>query len=87
MRKVGLFTIYICNYGAVLQAYALKKSMEDSYKDINVSIVDFSQSLSHTYYIGTKSYQEADEVWNDTRTLSSTLYSQQTRKEVYCRRV
>ena len=47
MRKVGLFTIYICNYGAVLQAYALKKSMEDSYKDINVSIVDF---YSHNHY-------------------------------------
>ena len=47
MRKVGLFTIYICNYGAVLQTYALKRCIEELYKDINVSIVDF---YSHEHY-------------------------------------
>lgn len=41
MRKVGIFTIYICNYGAVLQAYALRKCIENMFNDIKVSIVDF----------------------------------------------
>lgn len=41
MRTVGLFTIYICNYGAVLQTYALKKYIETEFNDINVSVVDF----------------------------------------------
>ena len=47
MREVGIFTIYICNYGAVLQAYALKKCIENMFKDIKVSIVDF---YSHKHY-------------------------------------
>lgn len=41
MRTVGIFTIYICNYGAILQAYALKKTIENKFKDMNVTIVDF----------------------------------------------
>lgn len=41
MRKVGLFTIYICNYGAILQTYALKRFIEEQYKDVQVFVVDF----------------------------------------------
>ena len=41
MRTVGLFTIYICNYGAVLQAYALKKCIENKFENVKVSVVDF----------------------------------------------
>ena len=41
MKSVGLFTIYVCNYGAVLQTFALKKYLEDKYKDVRVSVVDF----------------------------------------------
>lgn len=47
MKTVGLFTIYICNYGAVLQTYALKKCIENMFQEINVSIVDF---YSHEHY-------------------------------------
>ena len=47
MKKVGLYTIYICNYGAVLQTYALKNCIEELYDDVNVSIVDF---YSREYY-------------------------------------
>ncbi len=41
MRTLGLFTIYLCNYGAVLQTYALKKYIENQFSDIKVSVVDF----------------------------------------------
>lgn len=41
MKTVGIFTIYICNYGAVLQTYALKKCIENMFKDVAVSVVDF----------------------------------------------
>lgn len=41
MRKVGLFTIYICNYGAVLQTYALKRCIKEYNKNIDVSVIDF----------------------------------------------
>lgn len=47
MKKVGIFTIYICNYGAVLQTYALKKCIESLISDCEVSIVDF---YSHEHY-------------------------------------
>ena len=50
MRKVGIFTIYICNYGAVLQAYALKKCIESMFKDIEVSIVDFYSQKNYRIF-------------------------------------
>lgn len=47
MKTVGLFTIYICNYGAILQTYALKKCIESLDSNINVAVVDF---YSHKHY-------------------------------------
>lgn len=47
MKTVGLFTIYICNYGAILQTYALKKCIESLDSNINVTVVDF---YSHKHY-------------------------------------
>lgn len=47
MKTVGLFTIYICNYGAILQTYALKKCIESVDSNINVTVVDF---YSHKHY-------------------------------------
>lgn len=41
MRKVGIFTIYIANYGAVLQTYALQRYLRDTYQDLEVYVVDF----------------------------------------------
>ncbi len=47
MKKIGLFTIYIANYGAVLQTYALQRFLRDKYDDLKVEVVDF---YSHTPY-------------------------------------
>ena len=41
MKKIGLFTYYKSNYGASLQAYALKAFIEQSYQNVNVKIIDF----------------------------------------------
>lgn len=41
MKKVGIFTIYIANYGAVLQTYALQRYLRDKYDDLDVEVVDF----------------------------------------------
>lgn len=41
MKKVGIFTIYIANYGAVLQTYALQKYLRETYPDLDVQVVDF----------------------------------------------
>ena len=47
MKHIALFTIYICNYGAVLQTYALKTFIENSFKDFKVTVIDF---YSHEHY-------------------------------------
>ena len=39
--RIGIFTIYLANYGAVLQAYALKKSIERINPANIVEVVDF----------------------------------------------
>lgn len=41
MKQIGLFTYYKSNYGASLQAYALKAFIEQSYQNVNVKVVDF----------------------------------------------
>lgn len=41
MKKIGIFTIYIANYGAVLQSYALQRYLRDTFLDLEVYVVDF----------------------------------------------
>lgn len=41
MKRIGIFTIYIANYGAVLQTYALQRYLRDTYPDLDVTVVDF----------------------------------------------
>lgn len=47
MRKAGIFTIYLANYGAVLQTYALQHYIRKNVADIDVTVVDF---YSHKPY-------------------------------------
>ena len=47
MRKVGIFSIYLANYGAVLQTYALQHYIRKNVADIDVKVVDF---YSHKPY-------------------------------------
>ena len=47
MKTVGLFTIYICNYGAILQTYALKKCIESVDSNINVTDYTILEGLSN----------------------------------------
>lgn len=39
--KIGIFTFFRDNYGAVLQAYALQRYLKNQYPDAQVQIVDF----------------------------------------------
>ena len=50
MKKIGLFTYYRSNYGAALQAYALKVFIEYAFKDVNVSIVDFYKKQNYPIF-------------------------------------
>ncbi len=50
MKSIGIFTIYIANYGAVLQTYALQKYLRETYPDLKVSIVDFYSSQPYNIF-------------------------------------
>lgn len=50
MKKIGLFTYYRSNYGAALQAYALKAFIESTFNNVNVNIVDFYKKRGYPIF-------------------------------------
>lgn len=51
MKKAAILTIHsVSNYGAVLQAYALKKAIEDRYKGfVDISIIDYKNEYFQSH--------------------------------------
>lgn len=51
MINIGLFTIYIANYGAVLQTYALQRYIRDTYPNTIVKIIDFYSRKPYSIFV------------------------------------
>lgn len=57
MIRIGLLTYYRSNYGAALQAYALKEFIESAYKNIKVYTIDYYKNRSyHIFEAKSNSY-------------------------------
>ena len=48
--KIGLFTYYRSNYGAALQAYALKEFLELTYNNVKVYMVDYYHDREYSIF-------------------------------------